>query len=53
MREEMSPKRAGRIIRSFGIKPKKKQESYTFRADSKRLKELVEKHVPKARDPNG
>jgi hypothetical protein len=30
MREEMSPKRAGRIIRSFGVKPKKKQEVTHF-----------------------
>jgi hypothetical protein len=43
---QMSPKRAGGIIRSLGFKPKRTRDGYRFLADPQRIEDLVTKYVP-------
>jgi hypothetical protein len=43
---QMSPKRAGGIIRSLGFKTQRTRDCYRFLADPQRIEDLVTKYVP-------
>jgi hypothetical protein len=43
----LGPKRVGGIIRSLGFKPQRARDGYRFSPDPERIKDLVEKYVPK------
>ena len=51
--EEMTAKRVGRIVRSLGFRPERKERGFTFRVDAKRLAEVGEKYLPKPREADG